>query len=153
MKTQKSYNKPAIDPGKVTVQEPEGLYNLFNNRISLVTAIREGIPFRLFEQIQRASPYSVNEWARLLHLSAKSIKRYEQTDSRFKPIYSEKIIELAEVTRAGLAVFDSMEQFRLWLDTPNFALGGEPPLELLTDSYGKELVISELNRIDHGIFA
>ncbi|MCC6451300.1 MAG: DUF2384 domain-containing protein, partial [Acidobacteria bacterium] len=32
-----------------------------------------------------------------------------------------------------------------------FALGNVKPVELLRDSYGKELVMGELNRIAHGI--
>jgi uncharacterized protein (DUF2384 family) len=41
----------------------------------------------------------------------------------------------------------------MWLETPNFALGNQKPFELLKDSYGKEMVMGELTRIDHGILA
>ena len=58
---------------------------------------------------------------------------------------------MAEVTNIGLDVFGSMDKFKLWLDTPNFSLGNLKPLELLKDSYGKEMVISELTRISYGI--
>ncbi len=67
-------------------------------------------------------------------------------------IHTEKIIELAEVTNFGKKVFDSNEQFYLWLNTPSFALGNLKPAKLLKDSYGKELVMAELNRIEQGIF-
>ena len=73
-------------------------------------------------------------------------------DFVFKPLQSEKIIELAEVTALGNAVFDSQQQFYLWLITPSFALGNMQPIELLKDSYGKEMVVNELNKIDNGIF-
>jgi len=69
----------------------------------------------------------------------------------FKSIHSEKIIEVAEVTKIGLDVFGNMDKFKLWLNTPNFALGRLKPIDLLKDSYGKELVISELISINHGI--
>ena len=49
-------------------------------------------------------------------------------------------------------MFDSTEQFYLWLNTPSYALGNLKPAELLKDSYGKELVMGELNRIEQGIF-
>jgi uncharacterized protein (DUF2384 family) len=45
-----------------------------------------------------------------------------------------------------------MEKLGLWLNTPNFALGKLKPIELLKDSYGKEMVIGELVRVNHGIF-
>ena len=56
------------------------------------------------------------------------------------------------MTSLGKDVFDSEEQFYLWLNTPNFALGSLKPFELMKDSYGKEMVISELHKIDQGIF-
>ena len=56
------------------------------------------------------------------------------------------------VTNFGKKVFDTKEQFYLWLTTPSYALGNLKPSELLKDSYGKELVMGELNRIDKGIF-
>jgi putative toxin-antitoxin system antitoxin component (TIGR02293 family) len=58
---------------------------------------------------------------------------------------------MAEVAKIGLEVFGSMEKFRFWLSTPNYALGNLPPRELLHDSYGKELVVDELTRINYGI--
>ena len=86
-------------------------------------------------------------------MSTKSLQRYKSDARAFKPIHSEKIIEMAEVTEIGVEVFGDMEKFKQWLYTPNFALGKMPPMDLLADSYGKDLVISELNRINHGIFA
>ena len=58
---------------------------------------------------------------------------------------------MAEVTNVGLDVFGDMDKFKLWLDTPNYSLENMKPIELLKDSYGKEMVISELTRINYGI--
>jgi putative toxin-antitoxin system antitoxin component (TIGR02293 family) len=103
--------------------------------------------------IQQQTPFSEQEWANLLNLSSKSLQRYKTSTATFKPIHSEKIIEIAEVNQAGLEVFGDMEKFRLWLQTPNFALGNMKPVELLQDSYGKEMVLAELVRINYGILA
>lgn len=127
--------------------------NFFSDRMLIVIAIKEGVTYHMFSLIQKLSPFTNTEWSDLLNLSAKSINRYRISDKRFKSIQSEKIIELAEVTKVGLDVFDSSEQFKLWLETPNYALGKQKPKDLLYDSYGKELVIGELTRIDQGIFA
>lgn len=126
--------------------------NLFDNKFLLVTLIRQGIPYSLFDLIQDFTPFTENDWSGFLDISTKSLHRYKQVDKNFKPIESEKIIELAEVTAVGLEVFGSMEKFRGWLNTPNYALGNLEPIELLRDSYGKEMVIGELVRINHGIF-
>jgi putative toxin-antitoxin system antitoxin component (TIGR02293 family) len=123
-----------------------------SDKLLIIAAIRAGIPYSLFHQIQRYAPFSQNDWADLLNLSGKSMQRYRQEENHhFKPLHSEKIIEIAEVILAGLEVFGDMEKLKLWLNTPNFALGKLKPLELLRDSYGKELVLAELTRINYGI--
>ena len=127
--------------------------DFLSDKMLIIAAIRTGIPYSLFDLIQDYTPFTENDWANFLDISTKSLQRYKSADKyHFKPIHSEKIIEMAEVTKIGLDVFGSTEKLKLWLNTPNFALGNLKPIELLKDSYGKELVISELTRISHGIF-
>ncbi len=122
------------------------------SKILIIIAIRAGIPYSLFDLIQDYTPFTDQDWAKFLDISTKSLHRYKTTSSYlFKSIHSEKIIEVAEVTKIGLDVFGNMDKFKLWLNTPNFALGRLKPIDLLKDSYGKELVISELISINHGI--
>jgi putative toxin-antitoxin system antitoxin component (TIGR02293 family) len=124
----------------------------------IISTIQKGIPYKLFDLIKSIMPFTESDWANFLGVSTKTLQRYKQptkNDSKaimLKSIQSEKIIELAEVTNVGKNVFGSMEKFKLWLDTPNFALGNMKPMELLNNSYGKEMIIGELNRIEHGIF-
>lgn len=123
-----------------------------SDKMLMISAIRAGIPYSLFDLIRDVTPFSETEWSEFLNISTKSLSRYKQSSRPFKPIQSEKIIELAEVANIGKDVFGSIEKFKLWLDTPNLALGKMKPIELLKDSYGKEMVIGELTRIEHGIF-
>ena len=125
--------------------------DFFGNRLLIISLIREGVPYSLFDLIQHYTPFTENDWANFLNISAKSLQRYKQSSKNFKPLQSEKIIEMAEVTNIGLDVFGEMDKFKLWLNTPNFPLGGLKPIELLGDSYGKEMVTGELTRINHGI--
>jgi len=125
--------------------------DLISDKILLIQAIKRGIPFSIFSAIQDITPFTLNDWANYLDLSGKSLSRYEQSNKSFKSIHTEKIFELAEVSLKGLEVFGNKIKFRLWLETPNFALGNLKPFELLSDSYGKEMIIGELTRIEHGI--
>ncbi len=127
--------------------------DFFTNKMFMMIVIREGVPYSLFNIIRTYAPFSLDDWAIFLNLSTKSLQRYEQASKVFKPIHAEKIIEMAEVTHLGLEVFGDAEKLKLWLDTPSFALGNMKPIELLKDSYGKDLVMSELTRIEHGILA
>jgi putative toxin-antitoxin system antitoxin component (TIGR02293 family) len=122
------------------------------DKMLIIVAIRTGIPYSLFDLIQHYTPFSENDWADFLDISTKSLQRYKNAaEHNFRPLHSEKIIEMAEVTKAGLDVFGDIEKLKLWLNTPSYALGSLKPIELLKDSYGKEMVMSELNRINYGI--
>lgn len=137
---------------KINVQKHITYDEFLEDKMLIITAIRSGIPYSLFVLIQSYTPFSESDWANFLDISTKSLQRYKvSAEHHFKPIHSEKIIEMAEVTKVGLNVFGSLEKLKIWLNTPNFALGSLKPIELLKDSYGKELVISELTRINHGI--
>lgn len=136
------------------IEREEFTYSdFFENKMLMIHTIRNGLPYSIFSKIKEIAPFTEDDWAEYLNLSTKTLLRYRNDkDYLFKPIHSEKIIELAEVTNFGKDVFDSTEQFYLWLNTPSYALGNLKPHELLKDSYGKDLVMEELNRIDHGIF-
>lgn len=125
--------------------------DFLSDKMLMILVIREGVPYSLFNLIQHFTPFSDENWADFLDISTKSLHRYKQTSRSFKSSQSEKIIEISEVTNVGLDVFGEMEKFKLWLETPNYSLGNLKPFELLKDSYGKELVISELTRISYGI--
>jgi putative toxin-antitoxin system antitoxin component (TIGR02293 family) len=127
--------------------------DFFDNKMLIIHTIRKGLPYQIFDKIKEITPFTEDDWADYLNLSKKTLQRHKnESNFFFKPIHSEKIIELAEVTNYGKEVFDSTEQFYTWLNTPSFALENLKPSELLKDSYGKELVMAELNRIDYGIF-
>jgi putative toxin-antitoxin system antitoxin component (TIGR02293 family) len=147
------FGKPTFTKDNQVQEETLTYSDLYSDRMVIVNAIKEGIPYKIFSLIQKISPFSGNEWSSLLDMSSKTLQRYQKSNRRFKPIHSEKIIELAEVTKLGLEVFDNNNgHFRLWLETPSFTLGKRRPIDLLSDSYGKDLVISELVRIEEGIF-
>ncbi len=130
------------------------LRQFLDDKMLVMAAIRSGIPYSLFAAIALNTPFSENEWAEFLDISTKSLQRFKTAEGYvFKRIHSEKILEVAEVTQAGLDLWGDMEKFRLWLQTPNFALGGLRPITLIADSYGKELVMAELVRISYGILS
>ena len=136
-----------------TLKSDLTLSGFLNNKLLIVYTIRKGIPYSIFALIKDYAPFSFNDWAEYLNISGKSLTRYSQSDKSFKPIHTEKIIELAEVTNLGLEVFGDNKKFKLWLETPNYALGNQKPFDLVKDSYGKEMVMGELIRIDQGILA
>lgn len=139
----------------LSLNEPTVVYGSpFSNRLKLIQLIRSGLPQKLFEKLQQLIPFTELDWAEVLNVSSKTLQRSKK-DKHFtyKPIHTEKILEIAEVTQFGITVFGNKITFKDWLNTPSAALGNNTPKELLKDSFGKELVMQELNNIEHGIFA
>jgi putative toxin-antitoxin system antitoxin component (TIGR02293 family) len=134
-------------------EEGVSVYGFPTDKFFMVNLIKEGLPYSIFNLIHDLAPFSDTEWANLLDVSTKTMLRYKQSQKKFRSIHSEKILEMTEVTIIGLEVFGNMSKFKQWLYTPSYALGNLKPVNLITDSYGKELVIAELSNINHGIFA
>ena len=140
-----------IDSPDVIHETGISFTDFLSDKLILVKLIRKGIPYSIFKLILNITPFSLNDWANYLDISVKSLIRYQQQDKTFKPGQSEKIIELAEVNNLGLEVFGNNAKFRRWLETPNYSLGNLKPFDLLKDSYGKEMIMGELTRIEYGI--
>ncbi|MFX0194763.1 MAG: antitoxin Xre/MbcA/ParS toxin-binding domain-containing protein, partial [Candidatus Hodarchaeota archaeon] len=45
------------------------------------------------------------------------------------------------------------DKFLAWMDHPNRALADKTPLSLLNSRFGAEMLLDELGRIEHGVFA
>lgn len=58
---------------------------------------------------------------------------------------------LDEVLRRVEEVFKDPDKATLWLKSPNHALGGQVPLQLIESEEGIILILDELGRIEQGI--
>lgn len=134
--------------------KPIDFLGFLKDKLLVIQSIQRGISQSFFEAIKGRTPFSDQEWADYFNMSLKSLQRYHNDPKHvYKPIHSEKIIQLAEVMEEGRATFGNEDKFYRWLDTPSLALGGSKPKTLLHNAYGQELVLAELNAINYGIFA
>lgn len=139
--------------GKELVPENISYTRVLQDKLLVANAVKKGVTNFLFREIKENSPFDDTQWSNFLHVNLRTLQRYKKEESHvFKPIQSEKIFELAEVVSLGNEVFDSPEHFTIWLNTPSLALGDNKPIDLLDTSYGKDLVMAELNSIEYGIF-
>lgn len=126
---------------------------IFEDPMTVIGLIEAGIPYGLFEQIQRVLSFSEQEWAGFLELSTKSLQRYKaEANFRFKGFQAQRILEVTELMQAGYAFFGELSKLNHWLNTPAFVFDGRKPIELLHDSYGKSLLLATLHRMQHGIY-
>ena len=137
------------------ILDPEVTYGSLEmgSTISFINIIREGIPFKAFKIFANASPFSLSEWSSFLHLSERTMQRYEKEKGKFDALQSEKILEIVLLYKKGTAVFGNAEKFNSWLETENLALGRAKPKSFLDNSFGINLLKDELSRIEYGILA
>jgi putative toxin-antitoxin system antitoxin component (TIGR02293 family) len=127
---------------------------VFDSRLELIQSIKRGISYKLFEYIKHRAPFSDKEWASFLDISEKSLQRYALAKNHtFKPSHAEKILEIAEVCDAGLEIFQDKDGFYTWLIEESIAFDNLKPIHFMDTSYGMQLIIHQLGRYAHGIFA
>lgn len=123
------------------------------NFFRLIDATRNGLPYKSLRAAEVIMPFSSQEWARMLHVSKRSIDRLKKERRKLSSTQSEKLIEVTLLYDYGVDVFGSAEKFTKWLDRNNIALGGVEPKSLLDTNQGIKAVKTELSRIEYGILA
>lgn len=137
-----------------TIEELASIESTDDKRIlDLIELVREGINYKTFYYIVTKGPFDIHDWSDFLHLSERTIQRYKKEKKTFSSLHSEKILEIAILYVKGIELFGDKENFYLWLDSKNVALGGIKPRELMDSSFGLELIKDELVRIEHGVLA
>jgi uncharacterized protein (DUF2384 family) len=98
------------------------------------------------KQVLQLSKLSVTEMISLVPISIDTYKRKKA----FKPVVTEKILEIEEVYNKGIEAFG--ESFHDWMNTENLALGGTPK-SFLNNSFGVRLLLDEIGRLEYGVLA
>lgn len=140
-----------------TIGEPSaayGYHNVDDGGIFRMIAIAEkGISFQLFNNLVKKFPFSFQEWAGFLHISGKTLSRYQKEEKTFDTLQSEKILQIEMLYKRGEEVFGSADYFLIWLQAENLALGKTKPQDLMGSNFGISLLMDELTRLEHGILA
>ncbi|WP_379963665.1 antitoxin Xre-like helix-turn-helix domain-containing protein [Epilithonimonas sp. UC225_85] len=140
-----------------TVAEPLAAYG-YNNFddggiFRMIDIAEKGISFELFDKLVKKFPFSFQEWAGFLHISGKTLSRYQKEEKTFDTLQSEKILQIEMLYKRGKEVFGSAEYFLIWLQAENLALGKTKPQDLIGSNFGISLLMDELTRLEHGVLA
>ncbi len=137
------------------VFEPSVTYQSTGNRSiqSIIDMIREGVPYKVFQKFMDRTALTLSEWSSFLHLSERTIQRYQSENRAFDSLQSERIIDIALLYKRGFEVFGDTNAFDTWISTYSIALGNIKPKSLLDNSFGIQVLKDELGRLEHGILA
>ncbi|MCK5202014.1 MAG: DUF2384 domain-containing protein [Spirochaetales bacterium] len=122
------------------------------NDLDLITIIRERLSRNNFNFVRGELKMSLKEFSSTLRISEKTIQRYKE-DELLNENVSEGLVEIAEIIAMGVEVLGNKSEFLDWLHSPVISLGSNKPVSLLDTHHGRKLLINELGRIEHGIYA
>ncbi|MFV0605015.1 MAG: antitoxin Xre/MbcA/ParS toxin-binding domain-containing protein [Niabella sp.] len=117
-----------------------------------ISLIRAGVSKKSLDYILTTTGITAVEMAGIIHTTDRTLRRYTSTQ-RLNPEQSERVIELATLYARGEEVFEGLNNFKLWMNTPVIALDNKKPKDFLDTSIGINYLLNELGRIEHGIFA
>ncbi|MGZ8559760.1 MAG: type II RES/Xre toxin-antitoxin system antitoxin [Chitinophagaceae bacterium] len=122
------------------------------NESDFIDMIRKGIPKKSIDNLVEKTGIPVNEMAVLMRLSDRTLRRYDP-QTLLNPEQSERVVEISRLYSRGEDVFGNLDNFKEWMNSSVMALGNIKPKTLLDTSLGIDILMNELGRIEHGIFA
>lgn len=140
---------------KYTLQnliQSEGVAYHADNNLALIELSRKGISKKSLLDLSESSSISIRTMAKLLPVTDRTIQRYRE-DQKFSRDVSEHIILIAKVVEKAFDVLEDQPKVSEWLNTPLLALGKRTPLSLLDTSFGAQMVIDELGRLEYGVYS
>ena len=114
--------------------------------------IREGLPFKSLERVMERFGFNRDEISAALNLPPRTLARRKQ-EQRLHPGESDRLFRLVRIAAQASNVLGGEDKAGRWLHTPNRALGGKPPWELLDTDLGSRQVEEVLGRIEHGVYS
>ncbi len=118
----------------------------------LIALTREGVKKSSLKSLAAYLGISMETMSRLLHSSHRTIQRKDD-EALLDTLKTEKILELAAFAQRGIEVTGSKEAFKEWLHSPLISLGNKTPLDFLDTSFGIQLALKILGRLEQGVFS
>jgi putative toxin-antitoxin system antitoxin component (TIGR02293 family) len=146
MKKNKKFTEKEEKP--MMVEEPTAIYELKKNVPSL-----KNFTFNDFKKIADKVDFTQKEWSDILHISERTLQRYAHDNGFFNTGVIDRILQINKVFERGKEVFGSYERFNLWLRDNPYMLEGRLSIHSLASFDGINLVLTQIGRIEHGIFA
>jgi len=115
-------------------------------------AVRRGLPFSAFVALTKQLEISPQHFTAVLGIPPRTVARRKEA-RHLNPQESDRLYRVASAVSQAVEVLGSIDKARVWLKTPNRALGCEIPLDLLDTEIGARQVEEVLLRLNYGIFS
>lgn len=124
----------------------------FDSPVSRLSVIKGGLSSSSLQDLLDISGSTRFDIARKLDLTEPTLRKHLSASKALSTSLSEHVLFLLELYDKGVDTFGSIDEFKNWLLQHNIGIDAKPN-DLLDSITGINIVMNELNRIDHGILA
>jgi putative toxin-antitoxin system antitoxin component (TIGR02293 family) len=112
-----------------------------------------GLSSAAVDTLAAALGWTREKLAKALDLVPRTVARRLARGERLTVPESERVLRVARVLARANDVLEGEAKAKTWLEEPSMALAGRAPIDLLRTDIGTEVVLTELLKIDHGMWA
>lgn len=123
-----------------------------SSEMDVLSTIKKGLSKKTLDKTMQMMDFSLYDMSNVLHISERTLRRYDDS-TLLNTEQSERIVELNQLYTYGAEVFDTLKNFKLWIDSPVLALGNKKPKEFLDTSLGISILKNILGRIEYGVYS
>lgn len=124
----------------------------FESPINRLQVIKGGLSSKSLNDLLQISGTTRFDMAKNLDLTEPTLRKHLSNPKELSTSLSEHVLFLLELYDKGIDTFGSVDEFKNWLPQHNIGIDAKPN-DLLDSITGINIVMNELNRIDHGILA
>jgi putative toxin-antitoxin system antitoxin component (TIGR02293 family) len=119
----------------------------------LVERVRKGFSFRELDRLRQNVGLSRGEMAELVQIKPRTLDRRKK-EGRLQPEESDRLLRASRVFGKAIGLFEGdVGSAKEWLSSPQSALGGAIPLEMVKTDIGAREVEDLVGRLEHGVFS
>jgi len=118
----------------------------------MIRFVKQGLVFDELLALQSSLELPLDKLAQKLGISKATLHR-RKLDGRLAPEESDRVIRFARLMGKAVTVFETEENARLWLSSPQVGLGGAIPLDYAGTEIGAREVEDLLGRIEYGVYS
>ena len=124
----------------------------FESPTSRLSVIKGGLSSSSLQDLLVISGSTRFDIAHKLDLTEPTLRKHLGANKGLSKSLSEHVLFLLELYDKGIDTFGNVDEFKNWLPQHNIGIDAKPN-DLLDSITGINIVMNELNRIDHGILA
>lgn len=147
-KIKKIVQKKSENDSQNIMSEPFSHYGNLKTETQL-----KDFTYNNFKKVADKVPFTQAEWANILHVSERTLQRYSKDNHSFAPINAERIVLIEKVLQQAKITFGNTDKFYEWIKRNPYMLEGNLSVQSLSTFEGIQNVLTQLGRIQHGVFA